>query len=75
LRLDVLDDVPRYEAITRGFVDIAQLASSKHNAPDRRASAVEVAYDHHIPLKGNVQLVILRRTTSKMMRAEHRSPD
>jgi hypothetical protein len=59
LRLDVLDDVPRYEAITRGFVDIAQLASSKHNAPDRRASAVEVAYDHHIPLKGNVQLVIL----------------
>lgn len=59
LRQDLLDDVPRHETVTRGFADIAGLAASGHNAPDRRASAIEVAYERHIPLKNNVQLVIL----------------
>lgn len=59
LRSDVLEGVPLHETVTRGFVDIAELASSGHNAPDRRASAVEVAYNRHIPLKGNVRLVVL----------------
>lgn len=59
LKPDLLDNVPQHETVTRGFVDIAGLASSGHNAPDRRASAVEVAYDRHIPLRDNVKLVIL----------------
>lgn len=59
LRPNVLDGVPQHETVTRGFIDIAGLASSGHNAPDRRASAVEIAYSRHIPLKGNVRMVVL----------------
>lgn len=59
LRPDVLADVPRHETVTWGFVDIAELASSKRNDADLRASAVEIAYDRHVPLQGNVRLVII----------------
>jgi hypothetical protein len=41
------------------YVMIAGLAASSHNRPDKRASAIEVAYRAHIPLGGAVQLAVL----------------
>lgn len=73
LRPDVLDGVPRHETVTRGFVDIAGLASSGHNAPDRRASAVEVAYNRHIPLRDNVRLVVLPKQYVEDAAGENRA--
>jgi hypothetical protein len=59
LRADILNDVPPHETVTRGFVDIARMAGSGSNQPDKRASAVEVAVSHHVQLKDNVLLAIL----------------
>lgn len=61
LRPQILDDVPTYETVTRGFVDIARMPASGKNRPDGRAAAVEVAASHHIPLKGNLRFVVLPR--------------
>lgn len=59
LRPDLLERVPMSETVTRGFVDIARMAGSGSNTPDKRASAVEVACDHNIDLKGNVLHAII----------------
>lgn len=59
LRANILDDVPAYESVTRGFVDIARLARSGSNQPDKRASAIEIASSHDVQLKDNVLLAIL----------------
>jgi hypothetical protein len=59
LRNDILDGVPAHETVTRGFVDIALMARSGSNQPDKRASAIEVACSHDVPLNGNVLLAIL----------------
>lgn len=59
LRLNILDDVPDYETVTRGYVDIARLARTGSNQPDKRASAVEVASSYDVQLKDNVLLAIL----------------
>jgi hypothetical protein len=56
LRGDILDGVPAHETVTRGFVDIALMARSGSNQPDKRASAIEVACSHDVQLKGNVLL-------------------
>lgn len=59
LRENILDDVPTFETVTRGYVDIARHARSGSNQPDKRASAIEVASDHDVNLKDNIQLAIL----------------
>lgn len=59
LRPHVLAEVPMSETVTRGYVDIARMAGAGSNAPDKRASAIEVACAHNIALKGNVILAIL----------------
>ncbi len=59
LRSDIGTDVPTHETVTRGFIDVAQMGRKGSNAHDRRASAVEVAVDHDVELKGNVMLAIL----------------
>jgi hypothetical protein len=59
LRSDILDGVPTHETVTRGFVDIALMARSGSNQPDKRASAIEVASSHDVLLKDNVVLAIL----------------
>lgn len=59
LRRDILAGVPQHETVTRGFVDIARLARTGSNQPDKRASAVEIATNQNVPLKGNVLLAIL----------------
>jgi hypothetical protein len=59
LRPDILNDVPTHETVTRGFIDIARLARSGSNQPDKRASAVEIAVSHDVDLKDNVLLAII----------------
>ncbi|MFT4053843.1 MAG: hypothetical protein QM681_05010 [Novosphingobium sp.] len=59
LRPDILSDVPQFETVTRGFVDVARMGRKGSNQHDRRASAVEVAVDHDVDLKGNALLAIL----------------
>jgi len=45
--------------VAKGFVRIAGLAASGNNSPDHRAASIEIAYAEHVPLKGNVRLVIM----------------
>ena len=59
LRAEVRDGVPIHETVTRSFLDVAQMGRKGSNAHDRRASAVEIAVDHDVDLKGNVLLAIL----------------
>jgi hypothetical protein len=59
LRQNILDDVPEYESVTRGFIDIARMGRSGSNRHDTRASAVELALDHDVDLQGNVLLAVL----------------
>lgn len=59
LRPGLLENIPMSETVTRGFVDIAMMAGSGSNSPDKRASAIEVACDHNIDLKGNVLHAIM----------------
>jgi hypothetical protein len=63
LRLDLMADVPVHETVTRGFNDIARMANvrSSNQEPDQRASAIELAANHNIPLKGNVLFAVLPR--------------
>jgi hypothetical protein len=59
LRAGLHSTLQPWESVSKGFLTIAQLAATGHNQPDKRASAIEVAYRTHIPLRGNVGLVIL----------------
>jgi hypothetical protein len=59
LRTGLRDTLKSWQTVAAGFLTIAQMASSSHNRPDKRASAVEIAYTKHISLKKNVKLVIL----------------
>ena len=51
-------DIPDWDTGPKTFAKIARLASVGSNRPDRRASAIELAYGHHVPL-GEVQFAIL----------------
>ena len=55
----MLDGVPEFETVTRGFVDVARMGREGSNRHDKRASAIEVAADHDVELKGNGLLAIL----------------
>lgn len=50
LRPDLGKNLPDWDAVGKTFAKIARLASAGSNQPDRRASAIEVAYERHIPL-------------------------
>ena len=56
---DLEDSLPQFDEVARSFLTVARLASSRHNAPDRRASSIEVAYKRHVGLKGNSILAVL----------------
>ncbi|HEX8125170.1 MAG TPA: hypothetical protein VF548_06275 [Allosphingosinicella sp.] len=58
LRPDFSKDIPDWDSVAKTYAKIARLASVGSNQPDRRASAIELAYNHHIPL-GEVKLAIL----------------
>jgi hypothetical protein len=55
----LIEGVPHFKMVVRACLKIANLAATGSNRPDKRASAIEVAYDSHIPLKKHVRLVIL----------------
>lgn len=59
LRPELLNELDPFEFAPRSFVEIALLASSGHNAPDQRASAIEVAYSQHVPLKAFAELIVV----------------
>ena len=58
LKPDLGKNLPDWDAVGKTYAKIARLASAGSNQPDRRASAIEVAYDRHIPL-GEVKFAIL----------------
>lgn len=47
------------QMVAHTLLRIVSLASNAHDRPDRRASAIEVAFARNIPLKDNVRLVIV----------------
>lgn len=61
LRQDVEASMAHHEAGPRSFLRIAALATIGSNRPDQRASAIEVAFNRHVPLKGSVKFAIMPR--------------
>jgi len=59
IRPGLTNTLPFFESAARSFLTIAGLAATGSNRPDKRASAIEVAYARHIPLRGNIVLVIM----------------
>ncbi|XAZ19546.1 hypothetical protein LVY75_05150 (plasmid) [Sinorhizobium sp. B11] len=62
LKPGLSDDVPAFDQATHSYVAIANQANRGVNNPgtyDDRASAIEIATEGHLDLKGAVQLVIL----------------
>jgi hypothetical protein len=51
-------DIPDWDSGPKTFAKIARLASVGSNRPDRRASAIEVAYARHVPLS-DVKFAVL----------------
>ena len=47
-----------WQSVGLGWLTIAGLAATGSNRPDKRASAIEVAYSNHLPLKGHARLAI-----------------
>lgn len=61
LRNDLDATLAYHEAGPRSFLGIASLAAVGSNRPDQRASAIEIAFDRHVPLKGNVKFAVIPR--------------
>jgi len=61
LRNDLEASLAYHEAGPRSFLRIAGLAAVGSNRPDQRASAIEVAFDRHVPLKGNIKFAVMPR--------------
>ncbi|WP_018900816.1 hypothetical protein [Rhizobium sp. 2MFCol3.1] len=62
LKPGLTDDVPHFEQATHSYVSIANQANRGINDPgtyDDRASAIEIASEDHLSLKGAVELVIM----------------
>jgi hypothetical protein len=60
LKTGVGENLPSWRDVVRSYVDIAGLAGSGGtNQPDRRASAIELAYRKNVPLKGHVKLIVI----------------
>lgn len=62
LRPGLTDEIPPFEQATHSYAAIANQANRGLNIPgtyDDRASAIEIATENHLDLKGAVQLVIL----------------
>lgn len=61
LRQDVESSLAYHETGPRSFLRIAALASVGSNRPDQRASAIELAFDRHVPLRGNIKFAVMPR--------------
>lgn len=58
IKRDFENNIPDWETGPKTFAKISRLASEGSNRPDRRASAIELAYKRHIPLE-EVKFAIL----------------
>jgi hypothetical protein len=59
LKADLGAGLAPWQAVENSFLRVAQAASPTHNRPDKRASAVEVAYDVNFPVSGgNMRAVV-----------------
>ena len=58
LRSGIDTKIEEWNSVARGFIKIAGLAASGNNSPDKRAAAVEIAYNNNLTLRGNLRLVI-----------------
>lgn len=58
LRANFGEGIPDWDSGPKTFAKIARLASVGNNRPDRRASAIELAYARHVPL-GEVKFAVL----------------
>jgi hypothetical protein len=54
----LMQGLHNWQSVGRGWLTIAALASTGSNRPDKRASAIEVAYSTNLSLKGHVRLAI-----------------
>ncbi len=59
VKADVMGTLQHFESEARSCVAIAELASTGSNAPDDRASAIEVAYFRHVKLKDHARCVVI----------------
>lgn len=59
LRNGLMTGVPAHETVTLGYHAIAGMARTGSNQPDKRASAIEIATSHNVPLKDNVLLAVI----------------
>ena len=59
LRVDLESTFAPWDSIEKSFLDIARLASPTHNRPDKRASAIEVAYSTNFSLTDRDAKVVI----------------
>ena len=59
IRSGLINKIEEWHTVARGYIRIAGLAATGNNTPDKRAAAIEIAYERNVPLKANLQLVIL----------------
>jgi len=59
LKAGLQDTLKQWQSVGRGCLKIAGLAGTGSNQPDKRASAIEVAYSEHLRLKDHVRLVVM----------------
>jgi hypothetical protein len=61
LKDDLLDNVPPFEIVTRGYVDVARMGRTGSNIHDKRASTLEIAASHDVDLKGHILVAVIPR--------------
>jgi hypothetical protein len=59
IRPDFLEDIPNHDLTCQSYFRIANLASPNHAAPDKRASAVEIATKDVVTLDQNLASIVL----------------
>jgi hypothetical protein len=59
IKTGLTEDLPNWKFTTHSYIKIAGLASTGNNRPDKRASAIEVAYRDNISLMSHVNFSIL----------------
>ncbi len=61
VRDTLIESVPNWDTGPITFAQIARLAQEGSNKPDKRASAIEVAFNHHVSLKAHVMFAVIPR--------------
>jgi hypothetical protein len=59
LRAEFRSELAVHECVASGYIDVAEMGVDGSLDHDKRASTVEMAASHNVPLAGNVQLMII----------------